>query len=340
MTKSLGSIAAASLFLAVIFFIAAGMVSRDRHLDLGFSHSADSKPGVRQWAWDGGDRLDVRVPAKVTLMDGAGPAVIVRGPEDMLARLQFRNGRLSSEGNDGDFCFIPFFCDNHDNDGVEVELHGIHPNEIDIDGAAELALGHIEQDSLKLRVSGAGEIEGEGHVGNLDLDISGAGEARLGKLAAEHAKVVVSGAGDVTIAPSEEANVRISGMGHVGLASKPKNLISSISGMGSVDGDAATDNDAEDDAGKDGQNHGQDAKLSGKVDKTVKKALDKARVRDSAPAQSPQPPVPPLQHSENDFQRDFHRQVHEIARREIEKARTEAWRQADEALKQKNQSIE
>jgi hypothetical protein len=236
MSKSLGLIAGAGLGLALLFFILAGTMSR------GISSPAAGHPDTRQWAWEGGDRFEVRVPSKVRLIPGGPPAVIVHGDSEILKQLDFHDGML--EGADLGDCLIMIFCPER-RSRVDIEVRGVSLNEFDISGVADVELGHLEQDRLKLRVSGAGNIEGDGHVGNLDLSISGAGNANLGEMAADRVRVNLSGAGNAEIAPSEEANVTISGVGHVGLATTPKSLTKHISGVGSVDGAGADRHDGD-----------------------------------------------------------------------------------------------
>src|SRR5471032_1876233 len=101
MTKSLGSIAALSLVLAVVFFVLAAMLSPFTFRGFGRAGAATpSKPGTKQLAWDGGDRLQIDMPAKVTLMPDGPPGVIVRGDQDMVQQVTLNHGKLSSDDDD------------------------------------------------------------------------------------------------------------------------------------------------------------------------------------------------------------------------------------------------
>ena len=299
MTKSLGSIAAIGLVLAVTFFIIAATVSPDHNLRLVKAPKGPSHQSSRQWAWDGGDRLEINLPASVTLVPGGTPSVIVRGDQDILQRVNFEHGQLS--GDDGDDCFIPFICGNSDRHSVTVELHGIQLKELRVNGVARVDMGHLDQDRLTLRLSGAGKVEGEGRMDDLNISISGAGDASFGGLAVGHAKVTLSGVGNAEISPSQEADITISGVGNVRLDTKPERLTTDISGLGNVNGPGAKKS-------KDEDNDGQ-------------------------PPEPPQTPEPP-RHRGDDLGRQIRDQVRAQVREQVEQTRGQVRQQVDESLKQ------
>jgi hypothetical protein len=230
MGKTLFWIAGLGLGFGVLLLSVAAMTS-DSGMD--FMHGMDMTgdtpiaqgPDSRSWTWDGGDRLEVDLPASVRLTPGPSPKIIVHGPQNLIDRVAFANGRLTS--NRGGI---------HSHRKMDIEVQGVSLKEIDVSGVAQVNLGHLDQDRMEVSISGAGDVVGDGHVGKLEVDISGAGDARLGKLAADDAEIHLSGAGNAEIAPSQSADVHISGVGGVQLATKPKTLTSHISGLGSVDG--------------------------------------------------------------------------------------------------------
>jgi hypothetical protein len=308
MNKSLGWIAGVSFGLALLFFVLAALFSPSPFSIAGNGRLIGNTPqlsqnGLRQWAWDGDNRLEIAFPAQVTLVPGGPPTVIVRGSENVLTHVGFRHGTLL--GDDISGCFIPIFCHGDYRDHpVSMEVHGVSPEEIDVSGVAEVNLGHIEQDRLKLRVSGAGSVQGEGRVQDLDLSISGAGEAKFARLDTLHARVSLSGAGEAEIAPSEDADVSISGMGDVNLATKPKNLTTHISGMGEVNGPGierhrnrhGEDDHASNDLGREISRQVraeiQAQHIGEKVKEKVEKKL-KAENLEASPPATPVPPAPP-----------------------------------------------
>jgi hypothetical protein len=105
---------------------------------------------------------------------------------------------------------------------------------IDLPGNSDINLGHIEQEELKITISGSGSITAEGKVDRLTINIPGSGHARLGKLAARKVSVMMMGSGSATVAPSEELNAQIMGSGDVHLVTRPARTEQSIMGSGHI----------------------------------------------------------------------------------------------------------
>lgn len=230
MSKSLVRIALGGFGLALAFFVLAYVFSGNSFRFLSQmtgEKPAGIGPGVREWAWTGGDRLDIDMPATVTLVPGS-PRVVVHGDNGALNSVLFDDKRLALSD--------AYQSGLGEDDNLKVTLQGITLRHIVLGGAGKVALGHVDQDRLSIHISGAGSVSGEGHVGDLEIDVSGAGSAKLGKLAADRAEIRISGAGNATIAPRDRARVDISGVGHVRLTTRPKALDTHISGFGNVTG--------------------------------------------------------------------------------------------------------
>ena len=120
---------------------------------------------------------------------------------------------------------------------IEMELHGVTLHQITLSGFGRLNLGRLSQDRLALNISGTGDISAEdGHIGTLDISISGAGNAQLRRIAADHVRVDISGAGHADLSPIQDADITISGVGNVRLATKPQDLTEHLSGLASISG--------------------------------------------------------------------------------------------------------
>jgi hypothetical protein len=274
MTKPLGLIAAIGFGLALVFFAVAGMLSPGsfRGLEFGADDWRPGTPATHELAWSGGDRLNIALPSEVMVMPDGPPRVILHGDSNTLDRVTLSGGKLS--GRDIG-CFMPFFCTGRHNPMIQVEVHGVSLSEIAISGVSEVKLGRIEQDHLNLRISGAGSIEGDGHVGSLDLVLSGASDVNLGHLDADRVRVVLSGVGEAEIAPHDEADVTVSGMGEVNLTTKPQRLTTHISGMGEVNGPGIDEHNRH--AGR----HDQSANEVGRqIRQQVEQQLREERIQD------------------------------------------------------------
>lgn len=235
-SRPLAWIASAGLALAALFFTLA-IINAPRMFDpmRNFNFKWNDKDGsmqssVRQWDWDGGDALQINIPADITIVPGGSPSVTLRG--EGVDQLTVSHGMvMAHEGS--------VFARNH---LIEMELHGVTLHQITLSGLGRLKLGRLDQDRLSLAISGTGDITAEeGHIGALNLTISGAGNAQLRRVAADHVRVDISGAGHADLSPIQDADVTISGVGEVRLATKPQNLTTHISGLGSVDGPGIRD---------------------------------------------------------------------------------------------------
>lgn len=97
-------------------------------------------------------------------------------------------------------------------------------------GDIQIELHSTEVDAL---ISGSGDITVTGTSGRLQAAISGSGNIRAGGLAVDTAAVRISGSGDCSTHPRSELEATISGSGNVAYYGKPK-VRSSISGSGNI----------------------------------------------------------------------------------------------------------
>lgn len=229
---------------------------------------AVSQPNRLEWAWDGGDRLAVGVPATVRYHEQGAPRVIVTGPEELLRRVRFRDGTISNRDDWG------FSWGRREQ--LEIQVTGVKLKNFHVAGSARMHLGRLDRDSINIRVSGSGsaqmdavkvrdislkvsgsgkielgalqaarevevDISGSGsasttsgHAENIDLSISGSGSADFGGLQSREASVTLSGSGRAAVAPRDAANIRISGSGRVRMPTSPPNLQTRVSGSGRI----------------------------------------------------------------------------------------------------------
>ena len=159
----------------------------------GFEDFTAREPALKQsghweWAWDGSDSLGVGAPATVHYV-ASGPArIVVNGPDEMLEHLRVGQGQIRME------------CDNdcHFNGRrLDITVSGVALNTVGLAGSGEIVLGRLDQDRLKLAISGSGRASAEGRIGRMDLSISGSGQARLGEVAVQQADINISGSGQV-----------------------------------------------------------------------------------------------------------------------------------------------
>lgn len=107
--------------------------------------------------------------------------------------------------------------------------------------------------ALRMRISGAGDVEAQVDVQDLEVEISGAGDASLSgsarklqfkasgagdldalRLRCQDASVRISGAGSANVHVSGHLEASISGAGSVRYAGQPASIDQSVSGAGSI----------------------------------------------------------------------------------------------------------
>lgn len=104
---------------------------------------------------------------------------------------------------------------------------------ISISGAGLARLDQLQARQLQFHISGAGDGQLGGQVGEMALQISGKGKVIADRLQAQRARVSVSGIGNVVLWVTDELSAHISGIGSVDYYGSPQ-VQRSVSGMGSI----------------------------------------------------------------------------------------------------------
>lgn len=180
---------------------------------------------TRSLEWTGGDRLVLDVAADVIFTQGDVASVTVAGPRSRVDRVRLENGRLFAEGT-GDW--------GGWRDRVRVTITAPGVSNFEMNASQDLTLRAIDVPTLRIAISGSGEVVAEGRARTLDLDVSGSGEADLTALTVVDADVDVSGSGEVDVGPTGRATIDISGSGDVDLTRRPASVQSNVSGSGDV----------------------------------------------------------------------------------------------------------
>ena len=216
-----------SLFLAagILVSVSAGSVA------LGDDFEGNA-PAVKtadrvEWAWDGGDKAEIAVPATVHYQASGTPRVIVRGPADLIDRVRFQDGELKMQWK--------LFGDNENNgERLDVTITGVELRQVGLAGRVDMDMGEIHQDELQLSIAGSGRFDASGSADNLSLHVAGSGDYRLGKLAARSVRVDIAGSGHVDTTSPQSARVSIVGSGEVHFVAMPADISTNIIGSGRI----------------------------------------------------------------------------------------------------------
>jgi len=101
-------------------------------------------------------------------------------------------------------------------------------------GANGFAITALETPSLKVNLSGAGNMTVSGKTKDLAVSLEGASEIHASDLHAEQVEVSISGAGSAEVYASKALNAEISGVGEVLYGGQPTSVVRNITGWGTV----------------------------------------------------------------------------------------------------------
>lgn len=104
---------------------------------------------------------------------------------------------------------------------------------LDLSGTGVIEISSLAAQSLRVNLSGAGQVKVAGHVVEQEATLSGAGQYHGGRLESHRAVVKLSGVGDARIWVTEELDLVLSGVGSVSYYGTPK-VRQDVSGLGHV----------------------------------------------------------------------------------------------------------
>lgn len=83
-------------------------------------------------------------------------------------------------------------------------------------------------------VAGSGDVQLSGSCANHAVRLAGSGDIKAAKMMATNATVKLAGSGDVSVAAVTSLDISVSGSGDVRYTGAPKNLVTRVTGSGSV----------------------------------------------------------------------------------------------------------
>lgn len=194
--------------------------------------------------------VDVRYPASVTIKQGETNSITVESDDNLLPQLstQVSNGNLiidntvsawSRRVNPSDKIIITITVkDLREVDfpsAGEVILEGIQSDKLklSVSGAGNTSLIEVQLGTCEVNLSGAGSINANGEVNELNIDISGAGSFNGKDFKSNSASANISGVGSASLWVVNDLSASISGVGSVNYYGSPS-IQKNISGLGSV----------------------------------------------------------------------------------------------------------
>lgn len=235
MFRKLLIVFASGVILSIVAFGAAWVVGGDRfrqeiredgwNWTIGDEDPPHGPRKTRTFAVQPGAQIAMEIPVDLDFTRGEKAQMTVSGPAELVDRLVWRDGRLSVQG------------EYHGHRSIKVRITAPQIDGLDLDAPGDVTLAGLDQDALRLRSSGAIDLEATGRVDRMFVNVEGAGNLDLGELKGKDATIRVDGVGNVTIGATGTVDVEINGAGNVSLVRKPAVLRSRLSGIGHIDHD-------------------------------------------------------------------------------------------------------
>ena len=120
---------------------------------------------------------------------------------------------------------------------LAVNLSVLKINELSVSGSGDIKFKNYKDDTLSLKISGSGDILGDGNVEKLTGKINGSGDLLLKELHSKSAKIKINGSGDAELWVSNSLIAKINGSGDINYHGNPKTVESEINGSGEINAD-------------------------------------------------------------------------------------------------------
>jgi Putative auto-transporter adhesin, head GIN domain len=115
---------------------------------------------------------------------------------------------------------------------------GIHTNSLrlKVSGSGDM-IGKVDVKTLESSISGSGDMSLSGHAENSTVSVVGSGDYKARSLVTVNTAVRVAGSGDASINASNKVDASVSGSGDIKYTGGAKNISSSKSGSGDIERD-------------------------------------------------------------------------------------------------------
>jgi hypothetical protein len=172
------------------------------------------------------DRVNVRGSGEVNITVGETQRVTVTGDDNIVPI-------ITTTVKDGELIIEPTESISP-RTKLRFEITVARLRGASIAGSGSVNAEGVNEDEIRLAISGSGDITVRGTTKKLTGAIAGSGSMHLADLTATDASVRISGSGDVTVNASESLEVSIAGSGDVRYLGQPRSVQRHVSGSGSV----------------------------------------------------------------------------------------------------------
>lgn len=175
---------------------------------------------------DSFNRVKIDGIIDVSINFGEAQNVTVTGDDNLLSMIETKV--VDNEliiGSSGSFST---------SNGIDIDI--IMPSLVacNLDGTGDLTVNGFEGERLDLLTDGVGDITVQGTVGIVHATTDGTGDINLAALVAREAYASTDGVGDITVNATDKVDARIDGVGDIKIIGNPKDVQTSVDGVGDI----------------------------------------------------------------------------------------------------------
>jgi hypothetical protein len=173
-------------------------------------------------------RVALSGSGRLVVDQGATESVTVTADDNLLPYI-----RTEMRGNTLELGFTDAANDIRPTKDVVFKVSAKRLQELIVSGSGVAEAKGVDSDSLRVTISGSGDVTADGSARDLDVVVSGSGGYRGDGMRSTRARVHVSGSGDALVAASDTLEADVSGSGTIEYIGFPR-VSEHVSGSGSV----------------------------------------------------------------------------------------------------------
>jgi len=118
--------------------------------------------------------------------------------------------------------------------GCRIDINVPTLETVNLSGSGDIEIYDLNGDVFEYAVSGSGDLQVSGEVGEVEIKVTGSGDVDARELKAADVYVRVSGSGDVRVFAAESFDGRVSGSGDIVFYGDPEHVSRHVSGSGDI----------------------------------------------------------------------------------------------------------
>lgn len=174
--------------------------------------------------------IEVEGATHLEITVGVPASLEVEGRETFLHRLEseVRDGTLHIKSSRKDWVAIGT------SPRITIRVGVPTLKDLTLQGGNDVRLSGFNGGSTSVRMEGAVNMRGTGHLDELKIFMAGAGHADMSELTASAADVTVAGVGSVIVHPQETFNATMNGVGAIFYTGNPRQVNTRMNGLGTI----------------------------------------------------------------------------------------------------------